>query len=180
LYKDENFNLSNIEAIKIGIKLLEQILNYKAMDKIETRIAQKTDINDLVSLLAILFSQESDFHPNTSKQEKGLAMIIDNPIYGHILVATKTNKIIGMVNLLYSISTAEGSKAVILEDMVVNPEYRSLGIGSILLTEAIEFSKEQGCKRITLLTDHDNEKAIKFYSKQGFEKSTMIPLRLKI
>jgi ribosomal protein S18 acetylase RimI-like enzyme len=150
------------------------------MDKIETRIGKTSDIADLVSLLTILFSQEADFTLHTTKQEKGLNMIIDNPNYGHILVATISDKIVGMVNLLYIISTAEGEKVVILEDMVVNPEFRSYGIGSTLLKEAIAFSKAQGCKRITLLTDFDNEKAINFYSKQGFKKSKMIPLRLKI
>ena len=150
------------------------------MDKIETRLADKSDINELAYLLTVLFSQEADFRPDISKQQKGLAMIIDNPIHGHILVAIKSNKIVGMVNLLYLVSTAEGSKVAMLEDMVINPEYRGYGIGSILLEEAIKFSKQRGCKRITLLTDCDNEKAINFYSKQGFEESKMIPLRLKI
>ena len=148
------------------------------MDKIETRIATTSDIKELAELLTILFLQEADFKPDQSKQEMGLNMIVSNSVYGHIVVATKSDKIVGMVSLLYLISTAEGAKVAILEDMVVNPDYRSYGIGSTLLTKAIDFSKEQGCKRITLLTDFDNEKAINFYSKQGFEKSKMIPLRL--
>ena len=150
------------------------------MQNIKIRIAEESDVSELVLLLTILFSQEADFHPNASKQEKGLKMIINNASYGHIVVATMSQKIVGMVNLLYSVSTSEGSRVALLEDMVIHPEYRSYGIGTTLLKEAITFSKEQGCKRITLLTDFDNEKAINFYAKQGFEKSNMVPLRLKL
>ena len=150
------------------------------MNTIKTRIPEASDVGDLILLLTILFSQEADFYPDASKQEKGLQMIINNPLYGHILVATRSEKIVGMVNLLYSVSTSEGSKVAILEDMVIHPEYRSYGIGTTLLKEAIKFSKKQGCQRITLLTDFDNEKAINFYAKQGFEKSNMVPLRLKL
>ena len=152
-------------------------------DKIKIRVAEKTDIPQLVSLLEILFSQEADFKPDNDKQTKGLEMIIDNPDYGkngHILVATMDNIIVGMVNLIYTSSTVEGAKVVTLEDMVINPDHRSFGIGTFLLRHAIEFSKSQGHKRITLLTDHDNERAIHVYTKLGFTKSNMIPLRLKL
>lgn len=133
--------------------------------------------------MGILFTQEADFQADSSKQKKGLEMIIDNPDYGksgHILVATIDDKIVGMVNLIYSTSTVEGTKVVTLEDVVINPSYRRLGIGTILLRYVIEFSKTQGYKRISLLTDYDNDRAIHIYTKLGFVKSQMIPLRLKL
>ncbi|HEX5150684.1 MAG TPA: GNAT family N-acetyltransferase [Parafilimonas sp.] len=152
-------------------------------DKTKIRIAQKMDIPQLVSLLEILFTQEADFKPDNDKQQKGLEMIIDNPDYGkngHILVAIMGGKIVGTVNLIYTSSTVEGAQVVTLEDMIINPGYRSFGIGTALLKHAIEFCKSQGHKRITLLTDHDNERAIHIYTKLGFTKSNMIPLRLKL
>ena len=41
--------------------------------------------------------------------------------------------------------------------MVVLPQVRNQGVGSKLLDYAIQFAKEQGCQRISLLTDSDNE-----------------------
>ena len=152
-------------------------------DKINISVAQKTDIPQLIPLLEILFTQEADFRPDYNKQKIGLEMIIDNPDYGkngHILIATIDEKIVGMVNLIYTPSTVEGGKVVTLEDMVINPDHRSFGIGTILLKHAIEFSRSQGHKRITLLTDFDNERAMHVYTKLGFVKSNMIPLRLKL
>lgn len=149
-------------------------------NNIQIRTAEGSDLPELIQLLYILFSQEADFVPDAKKQERGLRLILETPAHGHILVASSNDKIAGMVNLLYFTSTAEGARVALLEDMVVNPEYRALGIGSRLLEEAVAFAREQGCKRITLLTDSDNDRAIKFYGKQGFTKSNMIPLRLKL
>lgn len=87
------------------------------------------------------------------------------------MVAKANGKIIGMVSLLYTVSTALGSRVAILEDMVVSAEHRGAGIGSTLLTHAIELAREKGCKRISLMTDQDNETAQHFYQKQGFAKS---------
>jgi GNAT superfamily N-acetyltransferase len=85
-----------------------------------------------------------------------------------------------MINLLFTVSTALGEYVAILEDMVLRPERRGKGEGTILLKAAIECAKHKGCKRITLLTDQTNEGAIKFYQRQGFVKSAMMPLRLTI
>ncbi len=146
----------------------------------QTRIATFSDISQISELLNSLFSQEIEFIPNKEKQEDGLKMIINNPILGHILVIEKSNKIIATINLLYTISTALGAKVVILEDMIVSSKFQKEGIGSKLLQDAINFAIQQQCQRITLLTDKSNALAHKFYIKNGFECSTMIPFRLSL
>lgn len=135
------------------------------------------DLNGMSDLLTLLLLQEADFKANDELQKNGLKLILDNPEKGQLLIAKDGNKVVGMVNLLFTISTALGAKVAILEDMVVNSDYRNQGIGSELIEEAIVSAKESGCKRITLLTDTDNEEAHKFYKHHGFEKSGMVPFR---
>jgi len=144
----------------------------------EITIAGNADIEDLVKLLTILFTQDIEFEPDYEKQKAGLMQIISNPNVGEILVMKIDNKVVGMVSLLYSISTALGGKVAILEDMVMEPEYRSQGFGKELLHEAIQLAKDRNCLRLTLLTDFDNERAQTFYRQAGFQKSKMIPMRL--
>lgn len=141
------------------------------------RIADKADINALIELLNELFTQDIEFEPNYEKQKTGLEKILENSDVGTILVLHHDNKIIGMVSILYSISTALGGKVGILEDMIVAKKYRGKGFGKLILNSAIEFAKEKGCLRLTLLTDFNNEIAIKFYEGFGFKKSDMIPMR---
>jgi GNAT superfamily N-acetyltransferase len=142
--------------------------------------ASPADIPALADLLTILFTQEVEFIPDRAAQMRGLNRIIDNPEFGCILVARDQDAIVGMVNLLYTISTALGERVAILEDMVVLPSARGSGIGTQLLQAAIAYARTVGCKRITLLTDQSNEIAQQFYAKQGFTVSSMVPMRLAL
>jgi GNAT superfamily N-acetyltransferase len=139
--------------------------------------ATRADIPALNSLLDLLFTQEAEFQPDRVAQERGLGAIVDDPAVGTILVARDEQGVLGMVNLLYTISTALGARVALLEDMVIAPRARGGGLGSQLLAAALEFARAQGCRRVTLLTDADNHAAQRFYSRHGFERSPMIPLR---
>jgi len=139
-----------------------------------------SDIPALCELLDILFSQEAEFTPDREAQSRGLARIINNPDIGLIVAARQDNRVVGMVNILYTLSTALGDRVALLEDMVVSPSVRGSGIGSGLLEQAIQLARLNGCKRITLLTDRANEPAHRFYQKHGFGFSAMIPMRLSL
>ena len=136
------------------------------------------DIPELCTLLDYLFEQELEFEPDREVQSRGLSAIIDGEDVGDILLVRQAGEIIAMVNLLYTVSTALGSRVAILEDMVVLPDYRGQGVGSRLLSYATQFAKEQRCNRISLLTDSDNEGAHRFYQKRGFSHSFMATFRL--
>lgn len=138
------------------------------------------DIPALSALLSDLFSQEEEFTPNPQAQSKGLAEIINNPEAGAILLARQGGQVLGMVNLLFTVSTALGERVALLEDMVVSPQSRGAGVGTQLLAEAIAFARAHRCKRITLLTDRANEAAQRYYERQGFAASSMIPMRLSL
>ena len=140
--------------------------------------ATNDDIPQLCELLNFLFSQEAEFQPDGKLQAAGLRQIIDFPERGQILVLRDGESIIGMVNLLFTVSTALGGRVAILEDMVVRPQYRGNGAGHMLLEAAIGWVKSSGCRRITLLTDGANDSAQKFYRKHGFTISAMVPMRL--
>ena len=83
-----------------------------------------------------------------------------------------------MVNILFTISTAEGGLALILEDFIIHPMNREMGYGKQLLNEVKKFAKEKDFIRITLLTDKISEESQKFFKKQDFKFSQMIPMRM--
>lgn len=143
-------------------------------------LATPDDIPHLCALLAILFAQEADFQPDIQKQSAALHEIIAHPETGCILALREGDTIVGMVNLLYTISTACGGKVAILEDMIIHPFQRSHGLGNKLLQAALALARREGCLRITLLTDRVNDSAIRFYQRHGFVISEMMPLRLSL
>lgn len=139
--------------------------------------ATDADIPALSELLSLLFEQEAEFQADPAAQRRGLENIIANPALGSILVAAAEGRVVGMLNLLFSISTALGGPAAWLEDMIVHPGWRHQGVGSALLNHAVEVCRSKGCRRITLLTDGDNLNAQAFYRKHGFTVSAMLPMR---
>lgn len=142
--------------------------------------ATSDDIPALNKLLSVLFSQEAEFIPNPAAQSRGLARIVNHPETGALLLAREGAEVLGMVSLLFTVSTALGERVALLEDMVVFPPGRGAGIGTQLLARAVAFARAQSCMRITLLTDRSNEAAQRFYGKQGFVVSSMIPMRLSL
>jgi ribosomal protein S18 acetylase RimI-like enzyme len=82
-----------------------------------------------------------------------------------------------MVLILFTISTALGRKVAILEDMIVSPDFRGKGVGARLVEQAVGLATDEGCGRVTLLTDHDNSLAQLLYHKCGFSKSDMVVFR---
>ena len=139
--------------------------------------AKTTDIAALSDLLTVLFTQEAEFRPDAQAQRRGLAEIIANPALGAILLARDGTEIVAMVNLLFTVSTALGARVALLEDMVVAPVARGKGVGSALLEHALDYARRSGVMRITLLPDHDNHFARRFYARHGFTESTMLALR---
>ena len=136
------------------------------------------DIPQLCGLLGSLFAQEAYFTPDASRQAAGLRQIIGSPEAGRIIVLRDGPVIVGMVNLLFTFSTALGGRVALLEDMIIRESCRGMGAGSNLLRSAIAVARIYGCLRITLLTDKTNSVAQKFYARHGFGPSAMLPMRL--
>lgn len=142
--------------------------------------ATEVDVPALSKLLAVLFAQEAEFTPNPEIQRRGLQRIITNREVGIVLVAKEDETVLGMVILLYTVSTALGERVALLEDMVVFPEARGARVGSHLLKRAVAVAEAAGCQRITLLTDQQNLSAQHFYKRHGFTPSSMVPMRLDL
>ncbi|MBL9144441.1 MAG: GNAT family N-acetyltransferase [Verrucomicrobiaceae bacterium] len=136
------------------------------------------DLPQMVELLVALFSEEEDFAPDRQKQEHGLRLILEQPSRGRIFVLRTDHMIIGMINLLFTISTAEGGFAVLLEDLIIHPQHRRQGYGGKLLDHAVSYVKKKDFKRITLLTDKISAESQAFFQEHGFKFSSMIPMRL--
>lgn len=138
------------------------------------------DLPELVDMLMQLFELEADFEPDRQKQEDGLRLVLEEPSRGRIFVLRNDHSIIGMVNTLTTISTAEGGFVLMLEDFFIHPSHRSQGFGHLMLEYVVDYAKKKDFRRITLLTDKISEESQKFFQANGFSFSQMIPMRLQI
>ena len=150
------------------------------MSEIRFDVAKSGDLPRLVELLGLLFESEAEFSADSEKQRVALQAILADPAKGRIFVAREGREVVAMASLLYTVSTAEGGKAALFEDLVTAPEHRKRGIGEALLKHVVAEARKEGVLRITLLTDMQNERAQAMYRRVGFVGSPMKPMRLKL
>nr|WP_041445512.1 GNAT family N-acetyltransferase [Syntrophobotulus glycolicus] len=143
------------------------------------RKAALTDLGGMAALLKALFVIEEDFRFDEEKQKKGLALMLSDDEKNCLLVAEAAEGVIGMCTVQILISTAEGGLAAVIEDVVVQEDYRGHGIGKALLHHAENWAMEKGVKRLQLLADLQNIKALKFYAKMNWRKTNLICLHKK-
>lgn len=135
------------------------------------------DLPELVELVMELFELQGEYRPDRAAQERGLALILEQPSRGRIFVLRNGHRIIGMVNLLFTISTAMGGFVILMEDVVIHPDHRGQGFGGRLLEHVVDFARQKDFMRLTILTDKISAESQNFFRKYGFEYSNMIPMR---
>lgn len=151
-------------------------------DNIQYRAANLDDIPALCRLLEVLFTLEADFQPDAEKQARALTRLItgdeDREAQGALVwVAQDGQQVIGMCTVQVSISTAEGGKVGLVEDVIVAEGYRQRGIGQAMLAGLEQWAWHQGLSRLQLLADSHNSGALAFYRRQGWNRTQLIALR---
>lgn len=140
------------------------------------RPAQSADLDSLVSLLHTLFTIEEDFSFDDARQRLGLSLMLANE-RGCVLVAEAEGRVVGMCTGQLLVSTAEGGLSLLVEDVVVDRQWRGQGVGRLLMTAISDWAKTKKVSRLQLLADRNNEPALDFYRSQGWQTTALICLR---
>jgi GNAT superfamily N-acetyltransferase len=132
----------------------------------------------MCELLADLFSIESDFTPDWEKQARGLSLLLNaRSDMSSVLVAVQGGTVIGMATVQTLVSTAEGGRVGLVEDVVVDSQFRNQGVGALLLEGVVAWCREKGLKRLQLLADRENSPALAFYERKGWTTTSLICMR---
>ncbi|HEV7897726.1 MAG TPA: GNAT family N-acetyltransferase [Planosporangium sp.] len=65
-------------------------------------------------------------------------------------------------------STVRPVRMAELESMYVRPEYRGAGVGAALVAQFFEWARRRGAKRATVTAYAANDRALAFYTRNGF------------
>jgi len=86
-------------------------------------------------------------------------------------LAKKDTVNMGVVTLHECAAIYAGGVFGEISELYVKPEFRSLQVGELLLSSAIEYGKSRGWKRLEVGSPPTNEspRTFKFYEKQGFQ-----------
>lgn len=150
---------------------------------------RKANINDLKAIQELnyeLFKLEYDNYDSDliiewPLEEKGENYFTDMINEKIVFVAEKDNNIVGYLAGTMDVKISYISKKIAeLDNMCVLDKYRSLGIGSMLISEFKKVCKENNVQRIIVAASSENINAIKFYKKQGFKEDYTTTLKIEI
>lgn len=130
----------------------------------------------MTRLLGELFSIEQDFTLDEVKQRAGLQQLLASD-GSCVLVAEFKQRVVGMCSVQTLVSTAEGGKVGLLEDLVIDRDYRGQGIGQNLLQALEQWAAVHGIPRLQLLADRHNHEALAFYRNRGWSETSLLGLR---
>lgn len=145
------------------------------MDKINIRLGNSSDYDDVIGFFNELDKTMNDMLPNVlkcselgcSEEQKVLFKEVLNGQYGFTLVAEDNNTILGIAIIL---DEEKDKSNAHLEALIVKEEYRKLHIGKMLMEEAKKRVKEDGYKYMSLKVLSNNTKALGLYEKNGFNE----------
>ena len=89
-----------------------------------------------------------------------------------LLVAEEEGQVVGSTVLAVLPGFAHGTSSfAVVEYVVVDEQYRSRGIGRLMMEAVISLAMKAGCYKVMLMTGSGKPETLKFYLDAGFEQS---------
>jgi ribosomal protein S18 acetylase RimI-like enzyme len=138
------------------------------MKEITIRKLQENDIESCVEMTITSFPWTAFGLKRVSARQFFLDRLEseDKEVY----VAESNREVVGFISIKKDIMFANYIRRI-----VVRKDMRSSGIGAKLLRFIEDLTLESGLPNVFLITTTSNEKAIKFYEKNGYKKIGRIP-----
>jgi N-acetylglutamate synthase-like GNAT family acetyltransferase len=136
------------------------------------RQAKKEDLPSIIQMLSEdAYSDIKEDLDNLKTYQKFFEVIEQDP-NAEMWVIEKDLQIIGCAQVNYlTYLLYQGSKRAQIEAVRIHKDFRSKGLGALLINHIIKLAKEQGCSIVQLTTNKQRSRAIKFYEKLGFKPS---------
>ena len=138
------------------------------MNKITVRQAVLTDIDELVPL----FDSYRQFYGRSS--DLGAVSKFLSARFNHgesvLFIAFDADTPVGFTQLYPSFSSVSLARIFILNDLFVTTEGRRKGVGTRLLSAAVDYAKSLNAVRLTLSTEITNKSAQALYQSAGWKQ----------
>jgi ribosomal protein S18 acetylase RimI-like enzyme len=86
-----------------------------------------------------------------------------------LMVAVAADRIVGFCSLTIKNNLWQAGNLGVVDELVVDAEYRGFGIGKILMEKITQIAIENECKRLELDSSFHRKEAHQFYEHLGFK-----------
>lgn len=132
--------------------------------EITIRKAWNEDASQLSDLFVEFTGTQSDI---TAMKEK-IELISEKPEY-YVAVACEQERVVGSaMGIVCQDLCGDGRPFKLIENVVVDPNYRGKGIGKQLMNDLERFGREQRCKYVILVSEAKRTDSHHFYESLGY------------
>lgn len=140
----------------------------RIINKSEVKVLQ--DLNNEVFIDNQKYDSDLDMSwPQSNKGKEFFTKLLNNP-QACCFLAEDNGRNIGYIVAAPKIVTYRKSRCLEIENMGVLPEYRSKGIGTMLMEECLKWAKSHGFQKTYVNSYFENKMAVEFYKKNGFSE----------
>jgi GNAT superfamily N-acetyltransferase len=137
------------------------------MSGVEVRAATAEDIPSLIEAYEWLFAPPGSRPPTWD--ETRAAVALGEAIDSHdsvVLVADDAGTLVGFLTGYQDMHSVRFGYRAWVEDLAVDPEHRSLGVGKSLLDAAKDWARERGATHLELDSADNRHDAHRFYERE--------------
>jgi len=135
--------------------------------EVEVRDAAPDDVPLLLQFIRRMAEFEK-LEPAATEASLREALFGETSVANALLVFV-AGKPIGYATWFFSFTSMMGRRALWLDDLFVDPEYRGKGIGKVLMAYVAGIATKHRCARFEWIVLDWNESAIDFYKRLGAE-----------
>lgn len=131
-------------------------------------VADESHTVAVAELLAALF-EEVGHTPTATEIADIFAETEADDHHSTLLALDDDGDVVGVLTLAETLSLYAGGYIGVINELYVVPNYRSEGVGKILLNAAKSLAEERDWKRLEVTTPGDEyAKTLRFYEREGF------------
>jgi GNAT superfamily N-acetyltransferase len=131
--------------------------------KLTVRDARLEDAQVLAALMTLLG------YPTSARgMSAGLNRVLADPAFRTLVAVLPDGRVVGFAGLRVGPTFAGEELEGEIVALVVDPTYRSQGVGAAIVRAGEEWARERGASSMVLGTRGDRERAHRFYAREGY------------
>jgi GNAT superfamily N-acetyltransferase len=134
----------------------------------EIREALPEEVERVLGMYEWLFAPPGSVPPRWDAEHAraAIAQAIEDP-EAAVLVAEHRGDLVGLCTAYLDLNSVRFGPRCWVEDLAVNPDSRSQGVGKALLDAAKDWARERGATHLELDSGDDRLDAHRFYEREG-------------
>jgi ribosomal protein S18 acetylase RimI-like enzyme len=137
-----------------------------------TASIREATLADASAIVRLIAEHAASFDEQTPITEAYVATYLASPT-SKILVAEVQNRVVGLLSYSIRPDLFHAAPSCYLEELIVEQAARGHGVGSALVAELLSRLTPVACAEISVAVMPDNDRAIKFYQRQGLTEEAL-------